>query len=262
MLVVAGCVDGGEGTSFDARLPTDAVFVDGRLQLPADARAQLDARVLDARTADASAATGYRRTVIIDGTNDFVPEENRILTTTTGYEAFVSWDEDALFFGHAGDDLQEALATKLLLVYIDVDPGTTNGAPIGETVENQTPDFPAGFEADFVWRFRLDGAATQLRENLGPGQWQPVAQSGVSSSRVGRFVEARIPWSTLGDARPPAVGIVSLFVNTDFLEERAYAGLYPGSFADGFYPEIPIGFFLRAEPGSESFPSAAANRRP
>src|SRR5688572_10489783 len=77
----------------------------------------------------------YRHTIQIDGVDDFLSAE-QFPTTSAGYGARVTWDNDNIFVGYSGADLDPAAAetaTKWLFVYVDADPGMGRGALVNET---------------------------------------------------------------------------------------------------------------------------------
>lgn len=225
---------------------------------PTDAHTGTDARAADAAQGGDGAAP-WRHTIVIDGTNDFAVSET-FPTTSIGFSAYVTWDDDALYLGYAGPDVSAGATDsgqKWVLVYLDLDPSSGTGATSGEPYNTQTPEMPIGFAADRYWRWKVDGTLGDLRAYSG-GAWSTVA---VPSAAAGTdFVEVAIPWASLGE--PQAVGVVGLMLNEKAFAEGAYAGLYTDSFTDGYYPSIPISRWLWVDRASARAPVSPDNRRP
>lgn len=204
----------------------------------------------------------YRHTIIIDGTNDFNAAAERFTTTSASYDAYVTWDASTLYVGYTGDDIgPTASNTKWLFVYVDVDPGAGTGASTGEKYTSEQPAFPSGFSADYYYAWRTDNQFPQFKHFTG-GVWSTVTPSGVTVGSSGSYVEIAIPFSSIGATSSPKLGIVTFMMNEASNQEAAYAGLYTGSFTDGYYPSIPIQYYLLADLGSSANPNASANQKP
>jgi len=202
---------------------------------------------------------------VIDGTNDFGTDET-FATTSAGYTAFVAWSDSALFVGYQGDDIATTATDsdqKWVLVYVDVDPGNGTGAAVGEQYNTQEPGFPAGFGADYYYRWKTDGTLEDLKSYAGGDSWT-VESSSLGAAVSGTFVEVAIPLAMLGD--PARVGIASLMLNEKPFSEWAYAGIYTTSFTDGYYDRgdgpIPIANYLEADFAAARAPTDPANRKP
>jgi hypothetical protein len=264
--------DGGDdeldaGEDLDASVAeTDAAeSPDARDPIADAAIAVVDVRIIfDSSPPDATAllvdAGAHRHTITIDGVNDFTADET-FRTTTTGFTACVTWDADALYIGYEGPDIDADDPEKWLLAYLDVDPGTANGAALGESYRNQGADFPDGFNADYVWQWRTTALYERLRR-FQTGSWSEVATPGLSTFKAdpGTFVETRIPWATLGN--PGTVGVITLMHNEDVDFQGTYAGLYQGSFTDGDLRPAVIGSYLLVDRAAASSPNDASNKRP
>ena len=235
----------------------------------ADAAARADASPPDASPPDAAVdldgAQPYRRTIVIDGTNDFVSDET-FATTSGSYSAYVSWDESSLFIGYNGDDIATSAADsdqKWLMVYLDVDPGNGTGAAVGEQYNTQEPGFPAGYGAEYYYRWKSDDSFEDLQSFAGGTTWT-VETTAIDAAVNGTYAEVAIPLALLG--APESLGVVALMLNEKPVSEWAYAGLYATSFVDGYYDEqvgpIPIAQYLAADFASPRVPNDAANRQP
>jgi len=208
----------------------------------------------------------YRHTVTIDGTNDFNATAEKLTTTTAGFDTYVSWDDNALYFGYVGSDLGAgATANKWVLVYVDVDPGTANGATKTEAYGTQQHTLPSGFAADVYFALKTDESFQQLKK-YSAGTWTTVATSGVTFKRTAssNFVEIRIPFSAL-TATPSRLGVLGFMLNEETTGPWTWAGTWNGSFIDGNSPIATpkaIGNWLQVDLSSAASPSAAANKKP
>ncbi|RMH43159.1 MAG: hypothetical protein D6689_05975, partial [Deltaproteobacteria bacterium] len=213
----------------------------------------------DAAPPGPDAAPPYRHTLSIDGVDDFDAAAEALPTTTATYGAYVAWDDASIYIGYRGDDIASGDRNRWLLVFFDTAPG---GATEGETYNTQRPGLPAGFAADYVWRWRASNDFQQLQRFDGTA-W---VDTGVvpATFQAGTFVETAIPRSAVG-----AIGsanITALMINETPLAEWAYAGLYDGNFTDGYYDAavspIPMTSFLSADFASPAPPNDPSRRRP
>lgn len=232
---------------------------------PTDASPRSDAAANDALAASDGPATPYRHTIVIDGTNDFTTDES-FATTTAGYAAYVSWDADYVYIGYAGVDIDTQTvdsATKWVFVYFDVDPGTGSGAIRGEQYNTQRPGFPSGFGAHSYYRWKSDDSFEGLQKFQSGDTWE-TDPTVVNAAVNGQFMEVAIALTTL--LSPSKLGIMMLMVNEKALGEYSYAGLYDGSFADGYYDvstsDIPSSFYLEADFSAVRVPNDLVNRKP
>ncbi len=211
-----------------------------------------------------AATAAWSHTITIDGTNDFTADE-KLTTTSSSYDAYVTWDASALYVGYTGGDIGgSASASKWLFVYLDADPAASTGASEGEQYNTQKVAFPSGFAADAYFGWRTDGDFSHFKTYSG-GAWSTVSSPGVTVSRSGSFVEMRIPFAARGGATPAKLGVVTFMMNEAGGGEWTYAGLYGGSFTDGHYgapATVPVSAWLEADLASSAPPSAPANRKP
>jgi hypothetical protein len=216
----------------------------------------------------ADVGTGWRKTITIDGTNDFSATDETFTTTSTGYSAHLTWDAAALYVGYSGADIglgSGASTSKWVFVYVDADPGAGTGATKTEQYKDQAASFGTGFGAEAYFAWRTDGAFSQLRKHSG-GAWSAADATTVTVARSGSFVEMRIPYAALG-VTPGKLGVVTLMLNEGVggAGQWTYAGLYTGSFTDGFYAApstAPTKYWLELDLASPTAPSALVLRRP
>jgi hypothetical protein len=241
--------DGAPAAAIDAALAQDgAIQADG--PVPSDAQSPPD-------------AGPYRRAVTIDGLNDFDPAGEAIATTSPGFVAHFTWDDQFLYIGYAGVDVGSGDPRRWLHVYLDVDPGDGTGAAVGERYNTQQPGFPSGFGAEYYFRWKASNDFQSLEAFDGEG-WEAVAAVEIETFQSGTFVESSLPLDALGS--PERLGIVSFMLNETPFAEGVFGGLYPGSFADGYQDAdvapFPIEFYLEADFSSSLVPSAPERRRP
>jgi hypothetical protein len=257
----------GADASLDATEVADAPDVADAAEVidAADASADADAASDSASDAPAEATSPYRHSIAIDGTNDFSPTDEKLATTTIGFDAYVAWDASALYVGYVGADIgATASPTKWVLVYLDADPGAGTGATKTEAYGTQQQVLPTGFGADAYLAWKTDGSYTQFKVYAG-GAWSVVASSGIAVQRnaSSSYVEMKIPFAALG-ATPAKLGVVSLMLNETTTGPWTWAGLYAGSFVDGNSPvasPITIGHWLRADLASSLSPNATSNEQ-
>jgi len=205
----------------------------------------------------------YRHTITIDGANDFTASAEKLSTTTAGYDAYVTWDASALYVGYSGADIAAGSASKWVQVYIDVDPGASTGATSAEKYNTQQAALPTGHQADYYFAWKTDSSFSQFKKFVGgTTPWSTVTASGVTVAKTGSFVEMKIPFAALGTTPPSKIGLVTFMLNEVGGGEWTYAGLYSGSFTDGYSVAKAIGYWLSGDFASSGFPNATANRKP
>ena len=201
----------------------------------------------------------YRHTIQIDGVDDFLSGE-QFPTTSAGYGARVTWDEQSIYVGYSGSDLDPAAAdtaTKWLFVYVDADPGMAKGALVDETYNTQGATFPAGFRADFYVRWRCDATLLSLK-TFSNGTW--MEGTAPQAARSGSFVEFQIPRSVI--VLSDRVDVVTWMINEKPNVESSYAGLYTGNFTDGYAANLMLTTFLKIDFTSARDPNDPANQGP
>ncbi len=218
----------------------------------------------DAPTIDAlpDALVPYRHTVAIDGVDDFTVGE-QFPTTSASYGARVTWDDQNIYVGYMGADLNPLAAdagTKWLFVYIDTDPQATTatGATQSQTYNTQHATFPTGFGAEYYARRKCDGSLGSIEHYGGGVTWTTAAT--LPMAQAGTFVELAIPRSVIGTST--SLGLVAYMVNEKQNAEGNYAGLYTGTFVDGYAANLAITKYLRIDLTATRAPNDAANQAP
>jgi len=149
-------------------------------------------------------------------------------------------------------------ATKWLFVYIDVDPGTPNGALASETYNTQGAMFPTGFRADYYVRWKCDRTLLSLKKFNG-ATW--ADESTVpEAANIASYVELAVPRAAIGTTAK--LGIVTWMINEKQNAEGTYAGMYPGNFTDGYHASLQLTKFLKVDFASNKDPNDPANQGP
>lgn len=227
-----------------------------------DAHVTIDAIVeTDAANPPDAGVESYRHTITIDGTNDFALGDT-FATTSASYTAYVTWDDTALFLGYQGPDLDPTApntATKWLFAYVDVDPGAGTGETSSQTYNTQRATFPTGFGAEYYVRWKCDGSLATIEMADGAGGWTTVSGT-VTNAYGGDYLELEVALSAFGS--PSVLGVETWMINEQATVEGTYAGLYATNFTDGYYPDLALTAYLRADFQAASAPNDPANRRP
>ena len=170
----------------------------------------------------------YRRTIVIDGLNDFTAGET-FTTSSPGYTAYITWDSDYLYLGMQGADIASDDSHKWLLAYVSGTPGTTSGV----LYNTQQPQLP--FPAKYHLRWRADNAYFSAMTFDGTN-WSDLG-SGVAGnvSRAGGFMEWRVPLATIGN--PTQFDAHICMINETSLGETSYAAVPFSSFVPGYDPD-------------------------
>lgn len=234
----------------------------GIIVLAACGTASTSAGVPDARTAadgnTTDEAAPYRRTITLDGIDDFTADE-KFLTTSDSFAARITWDDANLYVGYGGPDLSTTVGegnTKWLFVYLDTVPG--GGETQSEQYNTQRATFPADFAAEYYARYRANGNFTTL-EHADAGDWV-TATPAPSVAQADTFVELAIPLSSIGS--PTKLGLVTWMINEKNLVEGTYAGLYADNFTDGYHETLALTAYLEIDLASSRLPNDPAARRP
>jgi hypothetical protein len=213
----------------------------------------IDTGVVDTGVNDGG-TTPYTHTLVVDGTDDFLPGEI-FPTTSAGFSAYVTWDATNLYLGYRGPDLSGTSPTAWVLIYLDNGSGT--GAATGQIYNTQAPTFPTGLRPTHYVRWKIDGTFSSV-EGYSGGVWSTVGA--VTSARAGDLVELSVPWSLLGD--PGTTLVTGFLLNEVAFGEAAFAGLYADNFSDGYHAQIPITRWLAIDRASPLLPNDPANGRP
>ena len=259
-----GDASGSDARPSDTGVPDTGAPDTGVLDTGAPDTGLLDTGALDTGPLD-TGPPPYRHTVAIDGVNDFAPAD-KLATTTPGFDAWVSWDATSLYVGYAGVDLSAAGAssTKWVLVYVDVDPGSTNGTSLSEPYGAQQHRFGSGFLPDVYYALKTDESYQQLRRFTGSGWINATGAVTFKRAPASGFVELKIPLAALA-ASPTRLSVATFMLNEDVAGPWTWAGLYPTSFTDGLSPSTApktLGNWLSIDLASSATPNAASNKRP
>lgn len=123
-------------------------------------------------------------TILIDGVNDFLPEET-YATTTPQYTAYLACDGEYLYVGYDGPFIGIP-EERWIVLYLDTIPG--EGLDHGLAIGGQEPQFPAGFLADFALNWKVDDSSFVILQNQAQ-IWESMA--GVPVDEVEAGVAAR-----------------------------------------------------------------------
>lgn len=211
----------------DAGAPPDASRPDAGS--PNDAgTTPSDASSTDGSTDDAGGGDGGQTTHLVDGVNDFTPQEtfNTTSTTPNPYRAFVTWDATRLYFGMDGIDVGAgASATKWVLVYLEGQNGTTTGIAYGA----QQPTLP--FSARYHLRWKTNKTYTNAQEWTGAAWTDASATIPIVAASTGNFMEMSITRAAIGN--PTTIKVHMSMINEATGADWTYAGLPGTSFVDG-----------------------------
>lgn len=173
--------------------------------------------------------TNTYHTITIDGTLDFNNTTERILTTSasTGYTNWITWDDDYLYIGYDGDDID--VGTRKLVVYFSTN--TNTGYAYGVKYSDQWPVLP--FKADFVFNFLADWNWDSAEWNGSQWNWtgtEPFPMtSAVDIFRSSDYLEFRIAKTNLGST--PWLDVYVQFVGEDI--SRTYGAIPDDTLTDG-----------------------------
>ncbi len=186
-------------------------------------------------TTTASPTTAYTHAITIDGTNDFnasgTSAEN-FSSSSSGYNAYVTWDSTYVYVGYSGTDVNANSASKWVQMYFGGSAGTTNG----QTYVTQQPAM--SFAAQYHLRWKTNGSYTDIQSWNG-STWSSTTWSG-SVSKSGTFVEFKIPRASIGN--PKSLQMVVMMVNETVGSEWTW-GISPSTaFTDAKDPNITSNF--------------------
>jgi hypothetical protein len=181
---------------------------------------------------DASAEAGQPEHVI-DGINDFSAGD-KFATTSSGYDAYISWDAKKVYFGMSGADIGGGSSSKWVLVYVDgVPDGVGSSTGSGYDCFGACPPLKASlpFNAGYHLRWKADGSYTNLQKWT-LGAWAGPGTTISTSAQKGTFWEASVLRSLLGSPSKLKVH-VSMLIEAAPPTAWNYAGVPSTSFTDG-----------------------------
>jgi hypothetical protein len=176
-------------------------------------------------------AIRYTHTVVIDGVNDFLPEET-FTSSTVGHVGYVAWDDTYLYLGMNSPDLAADSPLVWLVAYLGGAAGTTAGV----TYNTQQPQL--GFDARWHLHWRasddLGGALEWTGMSWVDPGFGPAANSDDAGSS-GTFVELRVALADLGD--PASLDLHLGMLREENLNEASWAAVPSSSYVDGYDPD-------------------------
>ena len=169
----------------------------------------------------------YFHTIVMDGINDFDPDET-FASSTQGHTGYVAWDEGYLYLGFDSPDLASADPMTWFVAYLGGSPGSASG------VLYNTQEPALAFEARWHMRWKASadfGSGLVWDDNQ--MSWQNAGFGPIADSddvvASGSYVEMQIAWSDLGD--PQLIGAHlqrgGLAVLTGFSFTRLPTGFLP-----------------------------------
>lgn len=206
-------------------------------------------------------ATSFH-TIVIDGNNDFQSDET-FSTSSSGYQAYATWDANYLYLGYSGNDVGTGQSsTKWIVFYIDTDanlsPLTGNGTQ--NAIGFNTQNWVLPFRADYMIQIRTDGGYTTLKRFNG-SSWIDVTPHNMEifDNNTSNYIEFKVPKASLNN--PVKVYIVGFFINEESGGEWTYASFPDNSLRNGDGYKSP-GYFdhwYGFELTSGISPNAASN---
>jgi hypothetical protein len=181
-----------------------------------------------------SKAYPYSHTIVIDGVNDFTPGE-RFTTSTSGYNAYVSWDAQNLYVGSSGAGIGNS--KHWLLVYLQCGVG---GSHTGVRFNTQEPGLP--FAATHLFAWKGDNVTRLLFNYNDSAGWNVISTSAVTAQRPGQFEEAAIQLNSLGN--PNTLRMAAFWINETQWQEWSYSAMPSTAFRDGYDPNVTTSLFL------------------
>lgn len=175
---------------------------------------------------------GYSHSIVIDGLVDFDLEKEGFNTSTNGFLAYITWDNDYLFIGFQGPDIELNDPFKWLLIYIgngDVPGGTTTGF----IYNDQIPSLPFAASYHIRWQGSGDFINAQM---FNGSSWVNAGWDFTGDAMKNLdFVELRIPLVDIGTPIN-SLHIHINMVTTNLGGEWSYAAVPYDSFTDSYDP--------------------------
>jgi hypothetical protein len=177
--------------------------------------------------------SGYTHSIVVDGSLDFDIEKEAFNTSTNGFNAYITWDEDFLFIGFEGSDIQIGDIYKWLLVYIG-NGEVAGGTNTGLLYNTQQPNLP--FLAKYQIRWQTSGAIPNTLEYNG-ASWVDAGWDFTGDfAHLDSFIELRIPLVDIGSPLNSLQLHLSM-INENSTLEYTYAGVPFDSFSDNYDPD-------------------------
>jgi hypothetical protein len=176
----------------------------------------------------------YAHTILIDGQNDFLPEET-FTTSSRDYTGYITWDADYLTFGMDGSDVGSGSDHVQMVIYLGSSGG---GTSTGLSLNSQQPGLP--FVANYAIQSKFNGETVFWKTD--GGSWSMANAPSLIVQGKDNFVELHVSWADLGD--PSTVNVVVAVVKDQSGIEYTFAGLPGNSFTDGFDPDYTTYFMF------------------
>ena len=182
-------------------------------------------------------ATTYH-TITVDGNlSDWNLSEERFNTSSSGYYAWFTWDENNLYLAYQGSDIGSGASdTKWVLVYIDTDPqiDPTQGTGTRQAQTYNTQNWTLPFTANYHLRWKTNDSYINMGRWTG-SSWDYGTGTGYWTGTKNRnstdgIVEISIPRANLGN--PTSIYILAYMINEQALSEWTYAS-WPDNSLDG-----------------------------
>lgn len=230
----------GSGTSYSADIPAQSsgttVIFYGMTSTATEANLSVYPDLLCLSFCNSSGGTNFSYTVLdeiphtiaIDGVNDFFTWET-LKTTTAGYTNYLSWDDDFLYLGYFGADVDAS--DRVLMFYFSTNEGS--GLCYGEMLNTQAPVLP--FKADFAIRFNSDYSWDSAVSSNDAWVWSedPFDIQSVSDLfRSGDYMEMRIAKTNFGSS--DFLDYYAQMVNTTSMSEETYGAVPSDALSDGY----------------------------
>ncbi|MEJ2636151.1 MAG: hypothetical protein P8184_12775 [Calditrichia bacterium] len=204
--------------------------------------------------------------ITMDGSNDFTANYEEFPTSTPGYKAYCTWDQDNLYLGYSGprlvwqEDDTSRIYKQFMWWYIDTDPQSDpeNGNGIDTSmnvyINILTPplvwynlkrwDLP--FNADYCLNISYPGTkggqyllAQYAPDSLGWGHFQYLDSLWINSDTLSGYIEAMLPRSLLGN--PESINILGYILSVEWTSEVYQISIYPQRDIVGTYASWPPG---------------------
>ncbi|MCF8302375.1 MAG: T9SS type A sorting domain-containing protein [Bacteroidales bacterium] len=166
-------------------------------------------------------------TINIDGTNDFDPETE--LMVTNDYTLYITWDNEKIYLGFESLNLSGG---GDLFVNLDTDQTAGSGAPEGSWGRVV---YPEDFMAEYQVAIEGGGGSIQLNNYTG-GQWNYPGSNGAESYEgweENGLTEIAVPWESLNNPQG-----IALSVHVSEEDNQMITAAYPGENPTGDHPTL------------------------
>lgn len=173
----------------------------------------------------------------IDGNNDFTSAET-FTTSSGGFNAYVTWDENYIYLGYTGNDIGSSQSSsKWIAFYIDTDPqpSPNDGSGTRTAIGFNTQKWTLPFRADYMIQIRTDEGFNALQHYNGSG-WSFITPHNMSiwDNNSSNYIEIKIEKSKLGS--PKHLKVVSFFIEETAFNEKTFAFNPSDASTNGYKP--------------------------